>query len=294
MNSTNQPANAGSSGISLLTGFARGFAAPLDGLLFMRKHPALWQYGLVPMVINLILSGIVMLAAAYGVWYAAGQLEGMFPEGWLGQVGYYASLIGLVLLAVMLALAFRILMQGLLCGVYYEKLTRRIEETLDSGTSQFDDLPFTRGMLDAARDAASLVTITVGLQFLHIIPVLGSIAALGLTLYFDWFILGREYFDYPLSLRGLDRAEKNVRKIASRPHTRTRRSRDDPDGSSHPRGRPADIGRHRRGVVASTTDRGRSRQVSHQASKTRRQEGRRLAAKRCRNGGVPCSHAVGE
>jgi hypothetical protein len=106
MNSKNEPSSAGESSISLLTGFARGFAAPLDGLLFMRKHPALWQYGLMPMVINLVISGIVILAAAYGVWYAAGQLEGVFPEGWLGQVGYYASLIGLVLLAVMLAFGF--------------------------------------------------------------------------------------------------------------------------------------------------------------------------------------------
>ncbi len=219
MNSKNEPSSAGESSISLLTGFARGFAAPLDGLLFMRKHPALWQYGLMPMVINLVISGIVMLAAAYGVWYAAGQLEGVFPEGWLGQVGYYASLIGLVLLAVMLAFGFWILMQGLLCGVYYEKLTRRIEEILDSDASQFEDLPFTRGMFDAARDAGALVTTTVGLQFLHIIPVIGSIAALGLTLYFDSFILGREYFDYPLSLRGLDRAQKKAFVKAHRGHT---------------------------------------------------------------------------
>jgi CysZ protein len=146
-------------------------------------------------------------------------LYGMFPEGWLGQVGYYASLIGLVLLAVMLAFGFWILMQGLLCGVYYEKLTRRIEEIIDSATSQFDDLPFTRGMLDAARNAGALVTTTAGLQVLHIVPVVGSIAALGLSLYFDWFILGCEYFDYPLSLRGLDRAQKQAFVKAHRGHT---------------------------------------------------------------------------
>ena len=47
-------------------------------------------------------------------------------------------------------------------------------------------------------------------RYLWIVPVLGSIAALGLTLYFDSFILGREYFDYPLSLRGLDRSQKRA------------------------------------------------------------------------------------
>lgn len=220
MASKNEPAaSPGGSGDSLLAGFARGFSAPFDGLLFMRKHPALWQFGLMPMLINLILSGIVLLAAVYGVWYAAGRLEGMFPEGWLGQVGFYASLIGLALLVIVLAFGFWILMQGLLCGVYFEKLTRRIEEILDADSSRFNELPFTRGMLGAARDAGALVATTAGLQVLHIIPVLGSIAALSLTLYFDWFILGQEYFGYPLSLRGLDRDQKQVFAKTHRSHT---------------------------------------------------------------------------
>jgi uncharacterized protein involved in cysteine biosynthesis len=45
------------------------------------------------------------------------------------------------------------------------------------------------------------------LLVLHIIPVVGSVAAVGGSIYFDCWVLGLDYFEYPLGLRGKARRE---------------------------------------------------------------------------------------
>ena len=50
--------------------------------------------------------------------------------------------------------------------------------------------------------------INAGLLMLNVMPVIGSIAALLLGFYFDGFIFGADYLDYPMSLRGMRRRDK--------------------------------------------------------------------------------------
>jgi uncharacterized protein involved in cysteine biosynthesis len=70
------------------------------------------------------------------------------------------------------------------------------------------EVSFAYQVADTFRDVAALLAINVGLLALNIVPVIGSIVGLALTVYFDAFIFGRDYLDFPMSLRGMRRADK--------------------------------------------------------------------------------------
>ena len=42
--------------------FREGFLAPWDGLAFMCRHRGLWKYGVAPIILNVLITGVVLVA----------------------------------------------------------------------------------------------------------------------------------------------------------------------------------------------------------------------------------------
>src|SRR5262245_37991884 len=196
------PAKSGDSRGDRIAAFREGFIAPWEGFHFMNRSPRLWQFGALPVFLNLLITAfvLVMLILA-GVWYAR-ELHPRFAGSWT-QRGLEVLVI-LVVFAVVAGLAFVtwLLLQNILCGYFYGKLARQVEFQLGMRPEDLQDVSLRREIVDGLRDVAMLLVVNGGLLLLHIVPVIGSIVAIGGSLYFDCRVLGQDYFEYPLGLRG--------------------------------------------------------------------------------------------
>lgn len=202
-----------------IAAFREGFLAPWEGLQFMNRCPRLWKFGALPILLNLLITAfvLVMLILA-GVWYAH-ALHPRFAASWW-QRGLEALVI-LALFAVVIALALAawLLLQSILCGYFYGKLARQVELQLGLRPEEIKEVSFGREIIDGVRDVSVLLAVNAGLLLFHIVPVVGSVIAVGGSLYFDCWVLGLDYFEYPLGLRGKARAEMRQFCRAHRPQT---------------------------------------------------------------------------
>jgi CysZ protein len=188
--------------------FRRGLAAPWEGFGYLSRRPGLWRYALLPVLLNLLITGgmlllLVLMAAAF-----AAYLHPLFPPGWGWVALEVLCAVVLLLLAFGLALVVWALLQGVLCGHYYTKLARAVELRLGLPSDQMVEVTWGYQIADACRDVALLVAVNGGFLLLHVVPVVGSLVAVAGSLYFDWLLFGEEFFDYPLALRGRRRREK--------------------------------------------------------------------------------------
>lgn len=194
-----------------MVAFREGFLAPWEGLRFMNRYPRLWQFGALPVFFNLLITTLVLaLLVAAGLWYARELHPRFAGDGWHRGLEVLVIL-GLFGAAGGLAVATWLLLQSILCGYFYGKLARQVEVQLGMRPEDLQDVSLGREIVDGLRDVAMLVLVNGGLLLLHLLPVIGSIVAVGGSLYFDCRMLGQDYFEYPLSLRG--RSPREVREF---------------------------------------------------------------------------------
>lgn len=194
-------------------GFAalkEGAAAPWEGLRYLMRHPALWRYAIWPVLLNVLITGFVLVlllaAAAAFAWY----LHPYFPEGWTGIALEVLSFLGLLLAAIGLALVLWLLLHGILTGHFYTRLARAVELQLGTPAELLRDVPWSYQAIDAVRDAAALIGVNGALLLLNVVPIIGPVLGFAGGLYFDSWIFGAEYLDFPLALRGLRRDAKRA------------------------------------------------------------------------------------
>jgi len=72
------------------------------------------------------------------------------------------------------------------------------------------EIPFRYQVIDTLRDLAAMLLLNTGLLALNCVPVVGSIVAICGALYFNGYLLGRDFLDYPLALRGMRRCDKHA------------------------------------------------------------------------------------
>ena len=195
-------------GESWWAAFHRGFSAPWEGFGFLCRYPRLWWFGVVPVVLNLIVTG-----AAVALFFVAAigfslYLHPLFPEGWFWGVIEFFCVAGLVMLAAGLGLVTYVFLQGSLIGYYLAKLAREVELQLGLAPARITEVSWRYEIVDACRDVVSLIVINGGFLLLHILPGIGSILGIAGSLYFDSLLFGEDYLDYPLALRGKRRQEK--------------------------------------------------------------------------------------
>jgi CysZ protein len=207
---------SGSTGFSA---FAEGFATPRDGFHFMCRHPRLWRFAVIPILLNLIITGVVIVLLIAAATHFAVKIHPWFEGHWGWRVLEVVVVVGLIAAAAGLAMAAWVLLNGILCGHYHGKLARQVELLLGMRPEDMAELSVPYQIADTVRDLGSLLLINVGFLALNLIPVLGTIVGTAGALYFDSFVFGMDYLDFPLSLRGLRRAEKRAFGRRHRTHT---------------------------------------------------------------------------
>ena len=196
-----------------------GFTTPLAGLRYMKAHPSLWRYGVIPLIVNLLATltvlGLLIAAGLGFLWY----LHPLFDGGPWWRVLEAVVAVVVLGLAVVLAMAAHILLQGAVCGHYYAKLAAEMERQLGIDESELQSVPFTFQMYDSLRDLTLLVSVNLMLLSLNILPGVGSVLALLGSLYWDGFVLGKDYLDHPLNVRGWRARERRAFARRHRWHT---------------------------------------------------------------------------
>lgn len=196
--------------------FKKGLATPVEGFLFMKHSPGLWKYAVLPIVVNLLITAMILLIfAGAAAWFAV-WLHPRFPAGVWGAVLEVLAAVGLLIVALGLAMGAWVVLGGVISGHFYAKLARRVEMRLGMRQEEMSDVPLRYQVADALRDLGALIVINGGLLLLNFVPVIGSIVAFPLGVYLDGFVLGYDYVDLPMSLRGMRRESKRARAKAHR------------------------------------------------------------------------------
>jgi len=198
--------------------FFEGARLPWEGLRFLLRHRGLWHYALLPMVINLlvtltILLSVVAVGVEVAIWfhgwgYFAGSTSGRVQEVLLDVV-LFAALLGM-------AAGSYLLLGGILSSWFNERLARQVEILLGVPAAELNEAPLKEQMLDALRGFLTIAVTTLGCFLLGCVPLVGIVAGV-ISFYIDFFVFGYEYFEIPLSLRGVRRKEKRAMARQHRP-----------------------------------------------------------------------------
>jgi CysZ protein len=193
-----------------LAAVVQGVTAPCLGLAYMTGRPGLWHYGLLPVLLNLLISLGVLVGFLFGVKTLSQSVHEYFATWWGGTLFAWASLVALVVAAVAAAAAAWFVLQGLLCDFFYTRLARRVELELGAHPSELREVPFWLDLLDGLVSLTVLVVLNVGLLVLHCVPVAGSLLAAACSLLVACWVFGLYFMRFPLVLRGRRRGHRGA------------------------------------------------------------------------------------
>ncbi len=182
--------------------FRSGISASVDGFAFLNNHPALWRYGVWPILVNIVVTFVVWLSAFYVGWMVWDSYQTALPIAWWAGLVKWTGLVCIVLLTLALGFVTYLLLLGVICAWFFSKLAYHVELALGSRPEDLAEIPVFGQVTDTLRAISKLLLINGMVLFLHLIPVVGSIAAVVIGLYMDAYILGAEFIGYPLELRG--------------------------------------------------------------------------------------------
>jgi uncharacterized protein involved in cysteine biosynthesis len=198
--------------------FGQGLAAPCRGFVYMAERPSLWPYGLLPVLLNLLISAGLLV----GLWYSVGALQDrldayftdLFGTGFFGRILHGISMFGAVVaswcVALGLAVAAWYLLQGILCDFFYRKLAFRVELQLGARREELTEVGFLADILDTFLALGALVFFNVCFLFLNCIPFIGSFLAVACSLCFSCWVFGIDFMSFPLLVRGLRRWQRRA------------------------------------------------------------------------------------
>lgn len=176
-------------------GFIRGLSAPFRGALFVARH-GLWGYLVAPLVVD---AGLVVGTTAVALRIVRERL---------GGTGFGASplaVVGLWAVALLLGLAFFVMLQPLVSAPFLDALTERAEHLVHGRAPRQSFLAslgqsLLHGLLKVGCYALALVLA------LALAALTGVGGAAGLAVYA--LFLAFDAFDYPLARRGVSFAGK--------------------------------------------------------------------------------------
>jgi CysZ protein len=194
--------------VTFLHVFCEGLKTPLAGFDFMNRNRKLWRYGILPVAVNLLLTGFMLLTLIAAGAYFVSAIHPKFPPGFFGWVFEILTVIFLVVLAVGLTFGFWLVMQIACCGYFYGRLAVQVERLLGMKREEIVELPLVQEIHDTLRESISLLIVNLLCLLVQIVPVAGAVVGISGSYLFTCLALGKEYWDYPLSLRGMRRNEK--------------------------------------------------------------------------------------
>jgi len=171
-----------------MTQLATGVGDLGRGLAALRAHPALWKWLVAPAIVTLLL----VAAAVFGIVHAIDPVVGWVTAhlpGWLASV--VGPVLGVLVVGVMIAAALFAFtaIAGVVAGPFCERLSEHLEAELTGRPpSPFSLREFIHGaLLSVVHAARRLVAAVVALALvfaLGFVPVVGSIAAVAVAVWF--------------------------------------------------------------------------------------------------------------
>ena len=204
---------------SIPAAFGEGLTVPWLGLRYMSRHPALWRYGVIPVLLNLLITTLLLVLLIVVAVLFFSKLHPRFVDGWGWTL--VEILLGVLLLVAVLGLTLVawLVLQGILCGHFYSRLARQVELQLGMPPEQIAEVPFAYQVGDTLRDVGFLAVVNAGCICVQIVPGIGSVLGVCGSYYFNCFTFGLDYLDHPLALRGTRRREKRAFAKRHRAHT---------------------------------------------------------------------------
>jgi CysZ protein len=187
-----------------LTKFASGVSCLFRGLADLATCPGMWPWALLPLVLNLLVFSLVLVAA---VWAAAHYASGLSESGW-GVL--WGSLAGLAAFALVLLLSFFTfgLVAPVLAAPFNEMLSQQAERRLTGSTGELKDRPLATELLRAAWSATKLFLLEVAVVFPALLLLLIPFAGVVLFAIPAGLFIALAYLDYPLDRRKLGVRQK--------------------------------------------------------------------------------------
>ncbi|TYO99897.1 CysZ protein [Geothermobacter ehrlichii] len=186
-----------------LSRFARGFFYPFRGGRFLLKTPRLWQYVLIPFLINTL---VFSLAVWLGLDFFDTRIESMIPsgEGWYWLLLYYLLWVVAVLLTAILVFFSFTVVGNLIASPFNEILSERTE-ALVTGRAvsvRFSLREAWRVLVDESRKMLLFVIGMGLLLLLNLIPGFGTLVYSILSFFLTVYFLVIEYTGYVFSRKG--------------------------------------------------------------------------------------------
>ena len=186
--------------------FIMGVSSPFHGLSFLLRHKSLIPYAIVPFLVNLTVTLFLLgmlLFSAVAIMY------------WIHGMPYFAIdawhrtqevLLDLAILAALLGLtaASYILLGGVLTTYFNERLARRVEILLGTPAEYLKEATLREQAVDGLRGFVTIALTSGGCALLGCIPLI-NLVGIVISFYVDWFVYGYQYFEMPMSLRGMRR-----------------------------------------------------------------------------------------
>lgn len=121
--------------------FVRGFTAPWRGFVYLCREPGLWLYGIVPVLLNLLITAFVLAIFLSAAIAFMAYLHPEFPEGWWGILLEIVSALALIMAAGTLAFVLWFILQSIFLGHFMGLLAKQVEIRLGTPADQFRDIP---------------------------------------------------------------------------------------------------------------------------------------------------------
>ncbi|MBB75724.1 MAG: hypothetical protein CMJ75_14560 [Planctomycetaceae bacterium] len=189
--------------------FGEGLCAPWDGMRVMRVQPSLWKHALWPVLLNVVIWLVILV----GLLWVGGQLlstlqpwvaEQLPNWSWLSAVSRLIVFLTVVLLCGVLAVVAWFMLTAILCSYFYGLLAEHVEHLLGD-TAKHQPLSMLQEMKDTTFNLLFLAVGQAVIFCLNFLPLIGSVLAFVLGWGFTWYLLGADFFAYPLALRGVRR-----------------------------------------------------------------------------------------
>ena len=188
--------------------FQDGLAAPWTGFQFMSSHPSLWRYGVLPVLLNLLITGLLLAILIGAGVYLFVSVHPWFGDQWTWRLVEALAAALLVVVLIALTVAVWMAMQVILCSFFYDKLARQVELQLGVRPGELKDVPLWPQAVDSLKDLCRLAFFNVACILVQFVPVVGTVLGLCGSYYFTCSTLGLEFLSYPLALRGLRQTER--------------------------------------------------------------------------------------
>lgn len=183
--------------------YLHGLTTSFTGFAFLCRAPALWRYGLLPVLVNMIVALAAWVLTFLLARYAWNSFTDTLSDSWWAPIIEWTVLICLIVVSMGVGFVAYLVLQGIFCSWFFSKLAFHVELHLGARPEDLSDIPLLSQITDSSRSSLKLVLITAALFLLNFMPIVGSVIAIGIGLPVDAYILGSEFLGYPLELRGI-------------------------------------------------------------------------------------------